>query len=102
MADFGVTLGYDLFGYGICSSPGVFPPRDYESVDAVAELVRGGLVGQLVLSHDVSLKTNYRKYGGWGYAHIPVRVVPLMLEAGIAQSEIETMLIDNPRRLLEI
>ena len=32
------------------------------------------------------------------YLHISTRILPALLEAGVAQEEIDRMLIENPRR----
>ncbi|CAH1255310.1 PTER [Branchiostoma lanceolatum] len=39
-------------------------------------------------------------YGGHGYSHILLHVVPMMLRKGISQDDINKILIDNPRRWL--
>ncbi len=39
-------------------------------------------------------------YGGWGYAHLLREVVPLMRIYGIAEEDIPTMMVENPKRLL--
>jgi phosphotriesterase-related protein len=40
------------------------------------------------------------RHGGWGYAHILRRVVPGFLALGIAQADIDAILVANPARLL--
>jgi len=100
IANTGAILGYDLWGYALPAAPGRFPPRDSEAVVTVAALSSEGFADQIVLSHDVSLKTNYTKYGGWGYAHISNHIVPMMLDRGISSDEIDRMLVANPARVL--
>lgn len=39
-------------------------------------------------------------YGGHGYSHILVNVVPKMLKRGLTQQHIDDILIYNPRRWL--
>jgi phosphotriesterase-related protein len=40
------------------------------------------------------------KYGGREYAHILNYAIPLMLDKGMTQEQIDTIIIDNPKRLL--
>lgn len=42
------------------------------------------------------------RFGGHGYDHIFVNVVPLMKDRSYTQAEIDAILIHNPRRLLTI
>ncbi|GAG83041.1 unnamed protein product, partial [marine sediment metagenome] len=39
-------------------------------------------------------------YGGWGYAHLLREVVPLMKIYGISDEQINTMMVENPKRVL--
>jgi len=41
------------------------------------------------------------RYGGWGYDHIGENIVPMMEDFGISQKDIETIIRDNPVRMLE-
>ena len=40
------------------------------------------------------------KYGGHGFSHIMVNVVPKMLQRGFSQEEVDKILIHNPREWL--
>ena len=42
-----------------------------------------------------------KKYGGPGYSHILENVVPLMREKGMPEEHIRTILVENPKRLLQ-
>jgi phosphotriesterase-related protein len=37
----------------------------------------------------------------WRWTHIPDDVLPAMRSAGISDEDITTMMVDNPRRILE-
>lgn len=97
----GSYLGMDRFGLdGILSTEA--------RVGVVAELVRRGYVEQLVLSHDASCYIDWIigevPRGGlehWHYLHISQDVIPALLEAGISETQIDVMLVDNPRRFFE-
>lgn len=98
----GAVLGYDLCGYDIVRTPGRFPARDWEMADAVVQLVREGFGEQIVLSMDTALKTDYVRYGGWGYAHIQKRVGPLLQEMGLTEEQLRTITTDTPARILTL
>ena len=73
---------------------------DVQRVAFLKSLLDKGYLSQILLSCDVCLKTLLRTYGGWGYDHLLVNVVPMMKEAGITDSQIMTMLKDNPANFL--
>lgn len=102
MAERGVVLGYDLCGYELVSTDGRFPPRDWETADAVARLVQEGFGRQIILSRDTALKTDYIKYGGWGYGHILRHVVPLLRERHVSEMDIAMITSGTPQRLLTL
>jgi phosphotriesterase-related protein len=101
MEQYGVTLSYDTFGmeyyfdhliFGYCIT-------DKERIATFVELLRKGFEEQLMMSHDISEKIALRKYGGWGYSHILEHIVPTLKQNGVPERQINTMLVDNPRRL---
>lgn len=68
---------------------------DLDRVRLLKKMIEDGYKKQILLSCDVCLKTLLRTYGGWGYDHLLRNIVPVMLEEGIAQEDIDLMLIDN-------
>jgi phosphotriesterase-related protein len=102
IAERGCVLGYDLCGYDIVLTPGRFPPYDWETADAVARLVQDGFGDRVTLSLDTALKTDLRMYGGWGYAHILLRVVPLLAERGLTVEQLASITTGTPTRLLTL
>jgi phosphotriesterase-related protein len=98
----GVVLGYDLCGSEVPRTAGRFPPRDEALVPVLRRLEAEGHASQVVLSHDLSFRTEYRRSGGRGYAHIPRRVVPLLFQAGVSASTVDKMLRRTPTRLLTL
>jgi phosphotriesterase-related protein len=74
---------------------------DWQRIGCIKELIDNGYLDQLLISHDIFNKTDLRRYGGFGYDHIHVTVVPLMRMYGITDEEIHSMLVDNPRRILQ-
>jgi len=106
LVELGCIVEYDTFGheeYLDFVSWGIpCEPRDTERVDGVASLCRAGYATQITISQDVFWKSRLRAYGGFGYDHILVTVVPMLRAAGVNEEQIRTMLVETPRRLLGI
>jgi phosphotriesterase-related protein len=102
IAERGAIVGYDLCGYDIVQSDGRFPAYDWETADAVAKLVADGFGDRIILSQDTALKTDYLRYGGWGYGHVFTRVVPLLRERGVSEDDIEAITVGTPARVLTL
>jgi len=102
LAKLGLMLEYDLFG-----REGHYPaahrkidlPNDHQRINEILELMEAGHIDQILISQDIWNKTQRRKYGGWGYAHILDNVVPVMKNKGMTDGEIRTIMVDNPARL---
>jgi phosphotriesterase-related protein len=111
LLDRGVFLGFDFFGmdhsefaYGKIPAdpPGHYLPTDYDACLAIARFVREGYVRQILVSHDIGERIRLQVYAGWGFGHVTGHIVPLLLALGLDQADIDTILVDNPRRLLTI
>jgi len=89
----GVLMGIDKVS---------FPkgPTNVELADLVRAACDKGLERQLILSSDVARKTMLSRFGGRGYATVLRDFVPMLNERGIPAATIETMLCDNPARML--
>jgi phosphotriesterase-related protein len=79
---------------------GLHPYEVEKALRLVTEFLRRGHLRQLLLSHDNCFKTHLVGYGGNGYAYIPTRFVPLLEAAGLGTEQIQTILVENPRRVL--
>jgi phosphotriesterase-related protein len=79
---------------------GLHPYEVEKQLRLVKEFLRRGFLRQLLLSHDNCFKSHLVGYGGHGYAYIPTRFVPLLREAGLAEEQVQTILVENPRRAL--
>ncbi len=106
LADTGAMLEFDNFGKEFYIEKryrgfagGVFA-RDIERVRVIKTLIEAGYLSNILLACDVCLKNLLRTYGGWGYDHVLTNIVPMMLDEGISQAQIDTMLRDNPKRFL--
>jgi len=98
LIDNGSYLGFDHFGL-----PGITLEQ---RVDAVARLCERGHAGRIVLSHDAMCFVDWFPRSivdaseTWRWTYISDEVLPAMRARGIAESDITTMLIDNPRTIL--
>jgi phosphotriesterase-related protein len=95
----GVTVEYDAFGRENYAGEYWFGSDEWR-INAIATLVSEGLAGQLVLAQDICFKTDFRRWGGPGYAHILVNIIPMLHARGVADRHIHQMLVQNPRRIL--
>ena len=101
LADAGVLLGMDRFGLDLFN-PGA------ERIKTIAALAARGYAASMVLSHDANCFIDY--FGAahdavraaaapnWHYEHISDDVLPSLLDAGVSQAQIDTMLVENPVR----
>ena len=60
------------------------------------------MVAKVLISHDICYRSRLVRFGGHGYGHIFANVVPMMRRRGFSEAEIQTILVDNPRRLLTL
>ncbi|GAX58501.1 phosphotriesterase [Streptomyces olivochromogenes] len=72
-----------------------------EGVDLGAVVI--GHSGDMVVSHDASCHIDWFPPGvreqiapNWHYTHLYDHVRPALLQAGVTQAQLDTMLIDNP------
>ena len=100
----GANLAYDLIGFDhSLIGLGKYPPSDFDIVAGLVALAKRGHIERLLISQDMGgVKTRLLAYGGWGYAHTLTHVVPLFRNAGWDETEVETLMIGNPARLLRI
>lgn len=73
---------------------------DQQKIDIVKKQLELGNLEHLLISGDLCLKIFFKRYGGWGYEHIPKHIVPRMRKNGISNDAIRTITIENPKRLL--
>jgi phosphotriesterase-related protein len=95
-------VSYDHFGheeYYEIVGPGRAFPRDKEEIDTVMRLVEAGHSDRVLIGNEIGWKTCYKAYGGWGYSHVYDHVVPWLRDCGASESQIRTILVENPARL---
>jgi phosphotriesterase-related protein len=97
----GITIEYDEFGYEVGNRNWDRSSiQDVQRVREIARLAEAGFLDQLAVSHDISFKRMLVANGGWGFAHLLERVVDGFRWAGLGDSDVETLFVDTPRRLL--
>jgi phosphotriesterase-related protein len=48
------------------------------------------------MSHDIAYKTSLAAYGGYGYHHLLVNVVPRLRAKGLDDAALTRLLVENP------
>jgi phosphotriesterase-related protein len=102
IADQGSILGMDRFGMN-----SALPLKD--RVATIAAMIKRGYVDRMAISHDCFCWSDFfpseahraQHLPEHSYLHIPTRVIPALLEAGVTRDQIDTMQIANPRRHFE-
>jgi len=102
LAEMGCFLEFDMFGQETSDYPYTPIDRipDWQRVHVIRDMIAEGLLDHIVVSHDVAHKHRLASYGGHGYAHLPISIVPLMRRKGIKDEHIEQILVKNPARLM--
>ncbi len=75
-------------------------PNNDQLADLVRDACAHGLERQIILSSDIARRTMLRRYGGRGYGTVLADFVPMLRTRGLTSEQVETMLHDNPLRLL--
>ncbi|MER7198212.1 phosphotriesterase-related protein [Streptomyces sp. CB01635] len=100
LAEAGFVLGMDRFGINLETT---FEAR----ADTVVEMCRRGYADRMVLSQDASCYIDWIDPAvmpllpQWHYLHIADEVLPYLERRGVAKEQIDTMLVDVPRRYFE-
>jgi phosphotriesterase-related protein len=97
IADTGAVLGCDRFNIEH------FNP-DERRIETLVALVAEGYADRIHLSHDAACFYDFM-VGDPAFAderpdylHISKKILPALLEAGVTQEQVDTMMIENPRR----
>uniref|UniRef100_A0ABM0M172 Phosphotriesterase-related protein-like n=1 Tax=Saccoglossus kowalevskii TaxID=10224 RepID=A0ABM0M172_SACKO len=101
-AKLGSYCEYDLFGIETShyQYTDIDMPSDAQRIAYIKTLIDEGYEDKVVIAHDVLTKHRLMKYGGHGYSHILLNVIPKMLKRGISQDAIDKITIHNPRNWL--
>jgi phosphotriesterase-related protein len=74
--------------------------RTPQAVEAIPKLIEMGYEDRILLSQDVCTKTQLKRYGGNGYSFILERVLPTLRRKGVTEDQVNSLMVDNPRRVL--
>ena len=97
----GSYIGMDRFGIDV-----LLPFED--RVNTVAKMCELGYADRMVLSQDAACFNDWLPEAAlpavlpnWHYVHIHNDVIPALKQRGVTNRQIETMLVDNPRRIFD-
>ncbi|MYF79146.1 MAG: aryldialkylphosphatase, partial [Chloroflexi bacterium] len=99
----GAFMNWDLWGMESTYYPmraDTYMASDQHRIEQIEYMIANGNANQVLLAHDICAKHRLKKWGGHGWDHIIARVVPRIRARGTYQADIDTMLIDNPTRML--
>uniref|UniRef100_A0A1A9WQ53 Phosphotriesterase-related protein n=1 Tax=Glossina brevipalpis TaxID=37001 RepID=A0A1A9WQ53_9MUSC len=103
-AKFGCYIQYDLFGTE-CSyyqlNPTKDMPNDAHRINYFMKLIDEGLINRLLMSHDVHTKHRLTSFGGHGYHHVHMNILPRMFAKGLTLDQAEQITVINPTNWLE-
>jgi phosphotriesterase-related protein len=74
---------------------------DIKRINDICQIIDMGYINQILLAQDFCFKCCLATYGGYGYAHILTNLQPFLRAKGITEQQINILLVENPRRLLE-
>lgn len=77
------------------------PEWDERLCGVIAGLVRDGFRERVLISTDVSRLSDLAILGGKSYGYLLETFIPRLRQHGLAESDLDTLLVANPRRLLE-
>ncbi|MCJ7790125.1 MAG: hypothetical protein MUP69_08090 [Candidatus Atribacteria bacterium] len=77
-------------------------PNDHYRINMIIQLMQEGYGDQILVSQDICTKDMLNLYGGYGYAHILKRAVPIMRLKGMSEKDIMKVLKDNPQKVFTI
>lgn len=97
LANLGVSLGFDQIGKAKYWS-------DAERVKLIKELISAGFLRQIMLSGDTARKSAWHAYDPRvnGIAHLLLDFIPLLQQANISETDIHTILVENPATFFAI
>jgi phosphotriesterase-related protein len=101
LAATGVWLEYDLFGLENSYypyNPDFDMPNDGGRMAQILALIARGHQDQILMSHDIAYKSSLTKYGGYGYHHLLINVVPRLRRKGVDDAGLRRLLVENPAR----
>jgi len=96
--NFGKEYYIDTRNRGLLAGPFAY---DIERVQVIKELIDAGFLTKILVTNDLCFKTMLHSYGGWGYDHILTNIVPMLMEVGITEAQVEMLIKVNPKNFLD-
>ncbi len=96
VAERGAFIGLDTLGHEMGRSD--IPAAD--KVRMVQDLLDAGLEDHILLSSDMGNVRQFKRHYGHGWASVLMQFVPKLRYAGVPETTIRKILVDNPRRFL--
>lgn len=75
---------------------------DETRVEFIKTLCEEGWSDRLIMSVDLTRRSHLKINGGIGYAYLIEKFVPMLIEAGVKESDLKKMLVENPKKILGI
>ncbi|MSR13835.1 MAG: phosphotriesterase-related protein [Gammaproteobacteria bacterium] len=104
----GAFIGFDRFGISM------FQP-DEVRIANILKLIRAGHLERIMVSHDSimcwlgrpvpyaqTFQALLELLPKWRSTHFFKEIIPALLQEGVTQAQIETLLVDNPRRFFQL
>ena len=92
----GAYVEFDNLGYPL---PGV-AALESRLVPIIVRLIRQGWAHRILLSQDICHRSHFKAYGGNGYDYVLTTFLRTLRSAGVDEEALQTIIVDNPRRLL--
>ena len=70
---------------------------DTEKIKFLVDLQENNMLDSIVMSMDITRKSNMKYMGGIGYTYLFTDFVPMMKEAGITDESINKIFVENPK-----
>lgn len=79
-----------------------YPPRsfDHHRIDLLIALLDAGYCDQVLVSHDIAMKPQFTRYGGWGLRHLLRGIRPQLRARGVTDEVFTALTVHNPAAVL--
>lgn len=103
LADRGAFLEFDMIGmpYWYRGAGEGQSPNPEQTALAITGLLAAGHQDQILVSHDMGIKSMLRKNGGHGLSYVPLLFPDRLIRLGSSPDIARHLMQDNPRRLFE-
>lgn len=98
-------LEFDLFGNETSyyePSDEMDMPSDAVRIERIKALIDHGYQDRILISHDIHTKHRLMNFGGHGFSHILLNVIPKMRMRGYSEESVRKMTVDNPKTWLAL